>query len=218
MSAWIVLFYDCYLWNWLHIWAHYVTCFFFSSCLDSLSGPRPLLWGSSIIHKHTALGRTPLDERSARRRDHTWQHTTLTRQIFLPLAGFEPVILASERQPTHTLDRAATEIKSAELCSSANMNDISKLHFFFFSNFHRSQFVNIRNTMFLFSFFKLLHRASWYHQSQSFTNRCTLYQPYKSLKFTLKLTLTLQRGVTGTARMLHGLTHSSISRQVREQM
>ena len=37
---------------------------------------------------------------------------------------------------------------------------------------------------------------------------------------TLKEThvLTLQRGVTGTARMLHALTHSSISRQVREQM
>jgi len=31
---------------------------------------------------------------------------------------------------------------------------------------------------------------------------------------TLTLTLTLQRGVTGTARMLHALTHSSISRQV----
>jgi hypothetical protein len=31
-------------------------------------------------------------------------------------------------------------------------------------------------------------------------------------------TLTLQRGVTGTARMLHALTHSSISRQVRKQM
>ena len=30
--------------------------------------------------------------------------------------------------------------------------------------------------------------------------------------------LILQRGVTGTARMLHALTHSSISRQVREQM
>ena len=30
--------------------------------------------------------------------------------------------------------------------------------------------------------------------------------------------LTLQRGVMGTARMLHALTHSSISPQVREQM
>ena len=34
-----------------------------------------------------------------------------------------------------------------------------------------------------------------------------------------RILLTLQRGVTGTApRMLHALTHSSISRQVREQM
>ena len=32
------------------------------------------------------------------------------------------------------------------------------------------------------------------------------------------ISLTFQRGVTGTARMLHALTHSSISRQVREQM
>ena len=32
------------------------------------------------------------------------------------------------------------------------------------------------------------------------------------------ITLTLQRGVMGTARMLHALTHSSISRQVRGQM
>jgi len=31
----------------------------------------------------------------------------------------------------------------------------------------------------------------WYHQSLSFTNRCTLCQPYKSLKFTLKLILKL---------------------------
>jgi len=41
---------------------------------------------------------------------------------------------------------------------------------------------------------------------QTFVNRC------------LRYILTLQRGVTGTARMLHALTHSSISRQVREQM
>ena len=38
---------------------------------------------------------------------------------------------------------------------------------------------------------------------------------YMSLRTTQ---LTLQRGVTGTARMLHALTHSSISRQVKEQM
>ena len=37
-------------------------------------------------------------------------------------------------------------------------------------------------------------------------------------KLYIKYLLTLQRGVMGTARMLHALTHSSISRQVREQM
>ena len=45
---------------------------------------------------------------------------------------------------------------------------------------------------------------------------------FPTLKLQWKLhiphSLTLQRGVTGTARMLHALTHSSISRQVREQM
>jgi len=54
---------------------------------------------------------------------------------------------------------------------------------------------------------------------------------YKKLKFPFSLTLQRGvtstarhsvnitcRGVTGTARMLHALTHSSISRQVKEQM
>jgi len=40
--------------------------------------------------------------------------------------------------------------------------------------------------------------------------------PWKTAHWTVNLTL--QRGVTGIARMLHALTHSSISRQVREQM
>ena len=46
-----------------------------------------------------------------------------------------------------------------------------------------------------------------------------LYQLNPDLTLCIvRVTLTLQRGVTGTARMLHALTHSSISRQVREQM
>ena len=48
------------------------------------------------------------------------------------------------------------------------------------------------NTKFLFCYFShRWRRASWYHQSPSFTNRCTLYQSYKPLKFTLKLKLKL---------------------------
>ena len=49
--------------------------------------------------------------------------------------------------------------------------------------------------------------------------QCTiLYVPFHTNETPLTSKLTLQRGVTGTARMLHALTHSSISRQVREQM
>ena len=43
---------------------------FFSPMADSPSGPRPpRCWGFENTIRHTALGRTPLDEWSARRRD-----------------------------------------------------------------------------------------------------------------------------------------------------
>jgi hypothetical protein len=60
---------------------------------------------------HTTLGRTPLDEWSARRRDlYLTTHNIHKRQTSMPPAGFEPAIPASERPHTHTLDRAATGI------------------------------------------------------------------------------------------------------------
>ena len=40
----------------------------------------------------------------------TWQHTTLTTEIFMYPVGFEPTIQANRRQHTHALDRAATGI------------------------------------------------------------------------------------------------------------
>ena len=57
------------------------------------------------------LGRIPVDEASARHRDvYLIAHNTHKRQIFMPQAGFEPAIPASERPQTHTLDRTATRI------------------------------------------------------------------------------------------------------------
>ena len=54
----------------------------------------------------STLGRTPLDEWSARRRDlYLATHNTHKRQ---PPAGFEPAIPAGERRQTHALGRAAT--------------------------------------------------------------------------------------------------------------
>ena len=62
-----------------------------------------------ITFRHTTLGRTPLDEWSARHRDfYLTTHNTDNRQIFMPLAGFEPTIPGSKRPRPHALDRAAT--------------------------------------------------------------------------------------------------------------
>jgi hypothetical protein len=65
-------------------------------------------------HTHT-LGRTPLDEGPARRRDlYLKTHNIQTRQTSMPPAGFEPTIPASERPQTHALDRATTGIGREE--------------------------------------------------------------------------------------------------------
>ena len=67
--------------------------------------------GFAIALRHTTLGKTPLGEWSARRRDlYLTTHNTHNRQMAMPPAEFEPIIPASERPQTHTLDRAATGI------------------------------------------------------------------------------------------------------------
>ena len=50
--------------------------------------------------RRTTVGRTPLDERSARRRDfYLTTHDTHNRQISMPPVGFEPKISAGELNP-----------------------------------------------------------------------------------------------------------------------
>jgi len=67
-----------------------------------------LLRSDTHTYTHT-LGRTPLDERSARRRDlYLTTNNSHKRQIYMPSPGFEPAIPASDRPQTHALDRAAT--------------------------------------------------------------------------------------------------------------
>ena len=59
--------------------------------------------------RRTTLGRTPLDEWSARRRDlYLTTHNTHNRQISMPQVGFEPTIPTGKRPQTYALDRAAT--------------------------------------------------------------------------------------------------------------
>jgi hypothetical protein len=64
-----------------------------------------------ITLRHATVGRTPLDEGSARHRDlYLTTQTLYKRQIFMSPVGFEPTIPASARPQTYGLDRAATGI------------------------------------------------------------------------------------------------------------
>jgi hypothetical protein len=48
--------------------------------------------------RHSTVGRTPLDEQSARRRDlYLTTHDTHNRQISMPPVEFEPTISVGER-------------------------------------------------------------------------------------------------------------------------
>ena len=59
--------------------------------------------------RRATVGRTPLDEWSARRRDlYLTTHNTHNRQTSMSPAGFEPTISACEGPQTYAVDRAAT--------------------------------------------------------------------------------------------------------------
>jgi len=65
------------------------------------------------------VGRTPLDEQSARRRDlYLKTHDTHNRQTSMLSVGFEPTISVGERPQTYTLDRAVTGTGTSHPCSS----------------------------------------------------------------------------------------------------
>jgi hypothetical protein len=67
---------------------------------------------------HNTVGRTPLDEWSARRRDlYLTTHNTHNRQTPTSPAEFEPAIPAGERLQTHALDRSDIEIGFTKLIS-----------------------------------------------------------------------------------------------------
>jgi hypothetical protein len=79
---------------------------------------RGLFFHVSTHNDSTTVGRTPLDEGSARRRDpYLTTHNTHKRQTSMLRAGYEPAIpvgepalLAGDRLQTHALDRSATGI------------------------------------------------------------------------------------------------------------
>ena len=81
------------------------------------SGPGSLCDPGFTITFRLTLGRTPLDEWSARRRKlYLTTYNTHKRQTSMPPAGLEPAIPACERPQTHTLDHTATGIEYMYIC------------------------------------------------------------------------------------------------------
>ena len=65
--------------------------------------------------RRTTVGRTPLDEWSARRRYlYLITHNTHDRQTSMPPVGFEPTVSVGER-PSYALDSAATGVGTPRL-------------------------------------------------------------------------------------------------------
>jgi hypothetical protein len=92
-----------------YVKVHSLFFLFFYHDTTAPNGPRPHYRGFMITLRHTTLGRTPLDEWSARRTNlYLTIHNTHKRQTSIPPAGFEPTIPAIERPQTHAWDRAAT--------------------------------------------------------------------------------------------------------------
>ena len=59
--------------------------------------------------RRTTVGRTPLDEWPAHRRDfYLTTHNNYNRQTSVPSVGFEPMARAGKQPQTYALDRAAT--------------------------------------------------------------------------------------------------------------
>ena len=96
----------------LILYIQWVDSFFHGATTFSGPGP-PHYTACEITLRHTTVGRTPLDNWSARRRDlYLTTHNTHKRQTSVPPAGFEPAIPTSEQPQTHALDGAATGISS----------------------------------------------------------------------------------------------------------
>jgi hypothetical protein len=70
---------------------------------------RGCLFSLDHTQTHITVGRTPLDEGSARCRDlYLTTQPLYKRQTSIPPAGFEPTIPVSARPQSYALDRAAT--------------------------------------------------------------------------------------------------------------
>ena len=94
--------------------------------------------------RRTTVGRTPLDEWSARRRDlYLTAHNIHNRRKSMPPVGFESTISASEGPQTYALDRAATGTGNYISCSSLNVSHRSVTEILYFSHMCISHYIPV---------------------------------------------------------------------------
>ena len=87
----------------------YIIFFILWRCAPTRAMASSFLRFLDHTQRRNTVGRTPLDEWSARSRDlYLTTHNTHNRQTSMPPVGFEPTISAGERPQTYALDRAAT--------------------------------------------------------------------------------------------------------------
>jgi hypothetical protein len=92
----------------LYSWAKF---FFLWRCSPTQAMASSFLRFADHTQWHNTLVSTPVDEWSASHKDlYLTTHNTHQRQIYMPLAGFEPASPESGRPQTHAVDCAATEI------------------------------------------------------------------------------------------------------------
>ena len=85
------------------------TFFFLWRCGPTRARTSSFLRFLDHTQRRITVVRTPLDQRSARRRDlYLTTHNTHNRQTSMPPVGFEPTISGGKRPQTYALDRAAT--------------------------------------------------------------------------------------------------------------
>ena len=85
----------------------------------------------------TTVGRTPLDEWSARHRDlYLKTHNTHNRRTSMPSVGFKPTISAGERPQTYVLHRAATGAGDSRMIVNSKCANKDPETHLIFSNLH----------------------------------------------------------------------------------
>jgi len=94
-------------------------CYFFFNLWRC--GPTRVLASSFLrfldhTQRRTTVGKTPLDEWSARRRDlYLTTHNTYNRQTSMPAVGFESTISAGERPQTYWVSIFAIETSNCDV-------------------------------------------------------------------------------------------------------